>query len=164
MKTKSTPGLLFILFFILSFSAHAQNSDLTGEWKLNREKTILGDNQLFLSKITIQVKGDSLFTTRTYENGNGEEYPFDENLTLDGKECKITIYEMPRTSKASKLIADGSVQIESKTTFYGNNGEDNLLAKETWKVDNESKMLIVDFTNKMSAGEVTGKSYYNKVK
>ena len=101
MKTKSTPGFLFILFFISSFSVHAQNTDLTGEWKLNREKTILADNQLFLSKITIQVKGDSLLTTRVYENDNGEEYPFEENLTLDGKDCKIVIYEMPRTSKAS---------------------------------------------------------------
>lgn len=164
MNTKSTFGLLVILFFILSISVQAQNSGLTGEWKLNREKTILADNQLFLSKVTIQVKGDSLLTTRVYENGNGEEYPFDENLSLDGKESKIVIYEMPRTSKASKVNADGSVMIESKTTFSGNNGEDNLLAKETWKVDNEGKILTLDFTNKSSAGEVAGTNYYNKVK
>ena len=164
MKTKSIFGFLFILFFIASFSAQAQNSALTGEWKLNREKTVLADNQLFLSKVIIQVKGDSLLTTRVYENGNGEEYPFEENLTLDGKDCKVTIYEMPRTSKASRVNSDGSILIESKTTFTGNNGQEDLLAKETWKVDNESKMLIIDFTNKMSAGEVTVKSYYNKVK
>jgi hypothetical protein len=164
MKTKSPFGLLFILFFIASFSAQAQNSAFTGEWKLNREKTILADNQLFLSKVTIQVKNDSLLTTRIYENGNGEEYPFEENLSLDGKESKIVIYEMPRTSKASGVNTDGSILVESKTTFNGNNGQEDLLAKETWKVDNESKMLIVDFTNKMSAGEVTGKNYYNKVK
>jgi hypothetical protein len=164
MNTKSTFGLLFILIFISSFSLQAQNAGLTGEWKLNKEKTILADNQLFLSKITIQVKGDSLLTTRIYENGNGEEYPFEENLTLDGKEGKIVIYEMPRTSKASKVNADGSIVIESKTTFNGNNGEDNLLAKETWKVDNASKMLVVNFTNKSSAGEITGTNYYNKVK
>ena len=164
MKTKSIFGFLFILFFIASFSALAQNSALTGEWKLNREKTVLADNQLFLSNVTIQVKGDSLLTTRVYENGNGEQYPFEENLTLDGKECKMVIYEMPRTSKASRVASDGSILIESKTTFSGSNGQEDLLAKETWKVDNESKMLIIDFTNKMSAGEVTGKSYYNKVK
>jgi hypothetical protein len=164
MKTKSPFGLLFILFFIASFSAQAQNSAFTGEWTLNREKTILADNQLFLSKVTIQVKNDSLLTTRIYENGNGEEYPFEENLSLDGKESKIVIYEMPRTSKASGVNTDGSILVESKTTFNGNNGQEDLLAKETWKVDNESKMLIVDFTNKMSAGEVTGKNYYNKVK
>jgi hypothetical protein len=164
MKTKSPFGLLIILLFMASFSAQAQNSAFTGEWKLNREKTILADNQLFLSKVTIQHKGDSLLTTRVYENGNGEEYPFEENLSLDGKESKIVIYEMPRTSKASRVNTDGSILIESKTTFNGNNGQEDLLAKETWKVDNESKMLIVDFTNKMSAGEVTGKNYYNRVK
>ena len=164
MKTKSIFGLFSILFFIASFSAQAQKNALTGEWKLNREKTVLADNQLFLSNVTIQVKDDSLLTTRVYENGNGEQYPFEENLTLDGKECKMVIYEMPRTSKASRVASDGSILIESKTTFSGSNGQEDLLAKETWKVDNESKMLLIDFTNKMSAGEVTGKSYYNKVK
>jgi hypothetical protein len=164
MNTKSTFGLLLILFFTSSLSVQAQYTALTGEWKLNREKTVLTDNQLFLSKVTIQLKGDSLLTTRIYENGNGEEYPFEENLTLDGKEGKIVIYDMPRTSKASKVNEDGSIVIESKTTFNGNNGEDNLLAKETWKVDNASKLLVVSFTNKTSAGEASGTSYYNKIK
>jgi hypothetical protein len=164
MNKKSSFGLLLILFFMVSFSALAQNQGLTGEWKLNREKTTLAEAQLFLSRVTIQVKGDSLLTTRVYENGNGEEYPFKENLSVDGKESKIVIYDMPRTSKASKVIADGSIIIESKTTFSGNNGEDNLLAKETWKVDNEGKILTVDFTNKSSAGEASGTNYYNKVK
>jgi hypothetical protein len=164
MNKKSAFGLLLISFIFLSFTVQAQNSVFSGEWKLNREKTTLADNQLFLSKMTIKMKGDSLLTTRVYENGNGEEYPFEENLSLDGKECKIVIYEMPRTTKASKVNTDGSLLIESKTTFNGSNGEDNLLAKETWKVDNDSKMLVIDYTNKMSAGEVTGKSYFNKVK
>jgi hypothetical protein len=164
MNKKSSFGLLLILFFMVSFSALAQNQGLTGEWKLNREKTNLAEAQLFLSRVTIQVKGDSLLTTRVYENGNGEEYPFEENLSMDGKESKIVIYDMPRTSKASKVIADGSIMIESKTTFSGNNGEDNLLAKETWKVDNEGKILTVDFTNKSSGGEASGTNYYNKVK
>lgn len=164
MKTKSIFSIILLLILTSSFSAYSQKPDFSGEWKLNKEKTVLADNQLFLSKITILIKGDSLLTTRVYENMNGEEYPFDENLDLDGKECKITIYEMPRTSKASRVIADGTITIESQTTFTGQNGEDNLTAKETWKVDNEGNTLIIDFINKMSAGETTGTNYYNKVK
>mgnify|MGYP001791529506 CR=1 FL=1 len=155
-------SFIILLIFIPSFSAYSQKADFSGEWKLNKEKTVLADNQLFLSKITILIKGDSLLTTRVYENGNGEEYSFVENMGLDGKECKITIYEMPRTSKATRVIADGTITIESQTTFTGQNGEDNLIAKETWKVDNEANTLTIDFTNKMSGGETTGKNYYNK--
>ena len=164
MKTKAT-FLIIILFTItFSFSASGQATGFSGEWKLNKEKTILADNQLFLSRIIINLKNDSLFTTRIYENGNGEEYPFNENLSLDNKESKIIIYEMPRTSKATKSQDDGSLIIESTTTFNGNNGEENYIAKETWKVDNETQLLTIGFTNKTSGGEITGTNYYNKVK
>ena len=164
MKQKATIILLFLITITYSFSAFGRGASLSGEWKLDKEKTVLADNQLFLSRVTINLKSDSLLTTRVYENANGEEYPFDENLSLDGKECKIFIYDMPRTSKASRSGADGSIIIESTTTFSGDNGTENHTAKETWKVDNEGKTLTIVFTNKMSTGETTGTNYYNKVK
>jgi hypothetical protein len=164
MKTKATI-LVFIVIIINSFfTASGQKPEFSGEWKLNKEKTILADNQLFLSGIKIQFKNDSLLTSRTYQNSNGEEYPFDENLSLDSKECKIVIYNMPRVSKASGINSDGSILIESKTTFTTDNGEDNMVAKENWKVDNEGKMLTLQFINKSAAGESAGNFYYNKVK
>ncbi len=164
MKTKTIFIALILLFFLPAFTIYAQKADFSGKWTLNKEKTNLTDNQLFLSKITIQHKSDSLLTTRVYENGNGEEYPFEENLSLDGKECKIVIFDMPRTSKATRSDTDGSVMIESTTTFNGNNGAEDVTAKETWKVDNEGQMLTLEFNNKMSGNETTGTYYYNKVK
>jgi hypothetical protein len=38
-----------------------------------------------------------------------------------------------------------------------------LTAKEIWKVDNEGKVLTIDFTNKMSGNETTGTNICNKV-
>ena len=164
MKTKSILIISILLILVSSFSAYSQIVNFSGEWILNKEKTVLADNQLFLSKITIQVKGDSLLTNRLYENSAGEEYPFDENLSPDGKESKISIYEMPRTSKATKVDGDGTIIIESKTIFNGQNGEDTLEAKETWKVDNTGNVLTLVFNNKMSGTETPGTNYYDKVK
>lgn len=164
MKTKKASFFLIFLFLISSFSAKAQNASFTGEWTLNKEKTILVDNQLFLRKIKIELINDSILMTRTYQNSNGEDYPFDENLSLDGKESKIIIYDMPRTSNAKKSATNGTILIESKTTFNNNNVEDNMIAKETWKVDNEGNMLAIEFTNKTKGGETSGVHYYNKVK
>jgi hypothetical protein len=164
MKTKPTFILFAASMLIASVNCFAQKPDFAGEWKLNREKTVLDDNQLFLSKVTIQIKGDSLFTTRVYENGMGEEYPFDENLTLDGKDCKITIYDMPRTSKAFFSENDSLLNVESKTTFYGDSGEQDMIAKEVWKIDPLTKMLTVEFTNKVADNETTGINYYTKSK
>jgi hypothetical protein len=164
MKTKTVIVVLVLIIVNSSFSVYGQKAGFSGEWKLNREKTVLGDSQLFMSGVTLLLKGDSLLTTRVYENGNGEQYPFDEDLSLDGKECKIIIYDMPRTSKATRSKSDGSISIESKTTFYGNNGEEDMIAKETWKVDSEGRILTIDFTNTMTGNEMTGTHYYNKVK
>lgn len=164
MKMKTILIAFALLFFLPALTIFAQKADFSGEWKLNKAKTVLAENQLFLSGITIQIKSDSLLTTRVYENGNGEEYPFEENLSLDGKECKIVIFDMPRTSKATLSGADSSFMIASTTTFIGNNGQEDMTAKETWKVDKEGKTLTLEFTNKMSGNETTGTFYYNKVK
>lgn len=163
MKTKATFFCLILMIITSSFSAMAQKADVSGEWKLNKEKTVLADSRLFLSKITFKLKIDSLLTSRVYENENGEEYPFDENLSLNGKDCKIFIFDMPRSTKATKA-EDGSINIESITTFYTDNGDEKLVAKELWKLDGDGKTLTLGFTNKMSAGESTGTSYFNKVK
>ena len=164
MKAKSILTFAIILFILPAVTVIAQKTDFSGHWKLNKKKSVLTDNQLFLSGITIQLKSDSLLTTRVYENGNGEEYSFDENLSLDGKECKIVIYDMPRTSTATRSVNDGSIMIGSTTTFNGNSGQEDMTSKETWKVDNEGQFLTLEFTNKMSGNESTGKYYYEKLK
>jgi len=164
MKTKFLSYTLTILFLVCSFFVKAQNNPLTGEWKLNKEKTVLAANQLFLLKIAIQVKGDSLLTTRTYQNTDGQEYPFNENLSLSGKEGKIVIYDMPRTAKATLSKADGSIALESTTTFYRDGQEVNFKAQETWKVESENKLLSIISKFTTSAGEISLTSFFDKVK
>jgi hypothetical protein len=162
MKTKNITSLLFLLIFLPAFTAFAQKTDFSGEWKINKEKTVIPSDQLYLSKITIQLRNDSLLTTRVYENGYGEEYPFEENLTLDNKECKIVIFEMPRTSTATYSDTDGTIKIASTTTFNGNSGPEDMVAKESWKFDKEGQTLSLEFVNAMSGNEVTGTYYYTK--
>ena len=164
MKKKTSFLILFLLTLLPAFLITAQKPDYSGEWKLNKEKSSITDPQLFLSKITFQVKSDSLFTTRVYENGNGEEYPFEENLSLDGKDCKIVIFDMPRNSKATRSATDGSIIITSATTFNNGNGPEDATANETWKLDNDGQFLTLTFTNKMSGNETTGTYYFEKAK
>lgn len=155
MKTKSFIPVIVLLF--LCASAFGQS--LNGNWKINQAISAVPMDQLYLTKISFMVKGDSLLTTRVYQSPDGQEYPFEEKLTLDGKEYKINIYDMPRTSKAMKGEG-GSIKIESKTTFQGNGGEDNLITKENWKA--EGTTLIHDFTTQISGQEFKGTWYYIK--
>jgi hypothetical protein len=160
MKSRTILTLITLLILLPAFTCTAQKADISGEWKLNKEKSQIAEN-LFLSKITLKLKPDSILTTRVYENQNGEEYSFDEKLSLDNKECKIVIYDMPRTSNATNT--EGTISIASTTTFNGNGGMEDMVAKETWKLGEDGN-LTLEFTNKMSGQELTGKYLYEKVK
>lgn len=162
MKKKTFTIGLFLIIFIAAVSA--QKTGFTGEWKLNRDKSILSEDHMILSKINIQLKSDSLITTRFYENGDGQEYPFDEKISLDGKDNKIVIYDMPRTSTASRSGSDDSILISSTTTFNGNNGMEDMTSSEKWKVDADGNLLTLEFTNKMSGSETKGTYIYEKTK
>jgi hypothetical protein len=58
---------------------------------------------------------------------------------------------------------DGSILISSVATFNGYNGEEDMKAKETWKVDSTGKILILEFENTTSGNEAKGSYYYDKV-
>jgi len=164
MKTKTILSLGMLVIFFSSSTVMGQSSPFSGEWKLNKEKTALQGSRLFLSQIKIHLKSDSLLTTRVYEADSGEEYPFVENLSLDGKECKIVIYDMPRTAKALFSAKNGLINVESTTTFYGDNGEDNFKAKETWKVEDKGKTLSLATSSTSLAGSASDTLYFEKVK
>jgi hypothetical protein len=159
-------ALLFItflgIFILLTITSFAQKADFSGDWTLDRTKTVLTDNRITLVKISIKVKGDSLLTQRVYEGGDGQQYPFNENVTLDGKECKLIIYEMPRKAKANWSGQDASIIFESTTTYNGNSGTADMTAKETWKVDPSKKILTMDFKNIFPEGETSGTFLFNR--
>jgi len=164
MKTKALV-LLSILLFSLSFTTVWGQSQLfSGEWKFNREKSTNINNQLFLANITVLQKNDSILTTRVYENEYGEQYPFQENLPLNGKECKIVIYDMPRTARASFSSGNGLLNFESTTTFYGNSASDSLNIKETWNIQEGGQLLKIDYTSTYSGGSTSGTQYFDKIK
>ena len=164
MKTKKFRLYFTLLLAFTTFSLQAQEPGFTGEWKLNKGKTVLQGSQIFLSKLTILVKGDSLLTNRTYENADGQEYPFVENLSLDGKESKIVIYDMPRTTKATRSASDGNLILDSTTTFNRDGQETVMNSKETWKVDPGSILLTISVITKMADREFPGTLYLDRVK
>ena len=111
MKRIASFIFLISLFMAVTVTANGQKSDFQGTWKLDRTKSTLPANLPTLIGITISIKGDSLLTERVYDSMDGQEYPFTENLTLDGKESGITIYDMPRKTKA--VLADQDCNTES---------------------------------------------------
>jgi hypothetical protein len=159
-------ALLFALSMVfaigVSLQVSGQKTDYNGIWKLDVNKSTLTENTPVLVKINVTIKGDSLLTERFYDTGDGQEYPFTENLTLDNKEYNISIYNMPRKSKASVSSEDGSVLVESTTTVEGNGGTADFISKEVWKADTTNKTLTISCKNSMAGEESTVLFLLNK--
>ncbi len=160
-KIMSIPVISLFLFSITAF-AYSDNVNFSGEWMLDKEKTVLSESPLFLSKITITQKEDSVLTTRTYMNEYGEQYPFDEEITLNGEENEIVIYEMKRRT-AARWSEDGkSLLITSKTKYYGDTGEEEFSVEETWSLEEEGTILSIGYTTNSVYGTNTGTYFYKK--
>ena len=158
-----TLRILFLIISLLPFqikTSVAQNINYSGEWKLNKEKTgTVGDQQYSLASIKINLTKDSLLTTRVYENVNGEEYSFDENLSLNDKESDITVFGMPRTAKASLSGKDGFLRIESTIVVNSEKHATN----EIWSREKDGKTLTVSFTTiTPGMADKIGKKYFEK--
>ena len=157
--------LLTAVFLMLSVSLFAAKKkvNFSGKWVLDKEKTEIAENSIFLVEISIKQVGDSLFTVRGYENDyDGGFYPFDEDLTLDGKEYEIFIYDMPRTTSAKWSKKGKSIIINSKMTVYGDAGDFDMLSEETLTLEEKGTLLIINL--KTTAGEEESEVilYFNK--
>jgi hypothetical protein len=159
---KKTTLMFTLMAFVIAFSIQVsgQKADFDGSWKLDESKSTLPQFPVILVKIDVTIKGDSLFTERFYDTGDGQIYPFTENLTLDNKEYLITIYDMPRKAKAA--WSEGGLSLESSIVINGDSGPDNFISKETWSADSANKTLSINFKNSTSAGEESGVFFFNK--
>jgi hypothetical protein len=163
MKITKLIILLTAIVFISSLRGTAQRADFDGTWKLDRTKSTLMEYSPILTRIDIKINGDSLLTERYYNTGNGQEYTFTKNVTLDGKEHAITIYEMPRKTRASWSEQDGLLIIESTTTFTGDAGAQDFISKENWNVDKTNNIITISCKNKVGTGESEEAFILNKV-
>jgi len=157
--------LLTTVFLMLSVSLFAgkKKVNFSGKWVLDKEKTEVAENSIFLIEISIEQVGDSLFTVRSYENDNdGGVYPFDEDLTLDGKEYEIYIYNMPRTASARWSKKGKSIIINSKITFYGDQGDVDMIAEETLTLEEKGTVLLINIKSKTGEEESEVIFYFNK--
>jgi hypothetical protein len=158
-------GLSVAVFLILYFAVLSCKGkvDFSGAWIVDRQKADLSQSNLFLAKIEVSQVKDSLITVRTYENEYGEQYPFEETLTLDGKEYKIIIYDMPRISAARWSEDKKSIIVDSHILFNTDYGALEIESTETWTLTENGRVLSLYYTSKSEEGEFEGAFLYNKV-
>jgi len=158
-------SIILVLFAFCSLAA-AGELNFTGEWQLNKDKSTLGEgrrgSRMATNKMIIDHK-ENLKIERHSVNRDGDEVTTEETLTLDGKECKNETNRGESVSKAKLSGDDKNLQIESTITFQGRNGEFQMDSKQTWSLEENGNVLVIDQTMTTPRGERSRKFYYDKV-
>ena len=117
--------------------------DFSGEWKLNEEKSDLGQFGGRGAAKTIKVTSSdakAIAIERTSTNQNGEAVVRKESLTFDGKESESAGGFGNSTRKASaKWSDDGQAMTINAVMTFDRDGEKmEIKQKESWKLVNKA--------------------------
>ncbi|MCU7551192.1 hypothetical protein OCK74_18875 [Chitinophagaceae bacterium LB-8] len=163
--------VLFLLagFICLSTTAAVlfANADLSGEWKLNEQKSELGQfgGRMAARKLKVSSQADAISIERTSVTQNGEERTTSEKLTFDGKETETTVFGNNKKKSTAKWSDDGqTLNINSVMVFDRNGEQMEIKVAEAWKLTENGQVLSVESTSTSSRGTNTLKLVYEKAK
>jgi hypothetical protein len=155
-------GLLSLTMMLLVFTSLISNAqsgkvDFSGTWALNKEKSVLGDNQgsqrMFSGDFVVTQEANLLTVVRTRTNQNGEAVTTTMKYTLDGKESVNT---SPRGDSKSiaKWSTDGkTLNVETSRTFDMNGQSITMKSNEAWSLT-DAKTVSIAYSFQGRDGEV----------
>lgn len=136
----------FVLFFLMAAnSANAQNINISGEWKLVKEKSDLGilPDSVIAQNIKI-AQNSEIFITRNFVKPSGKT-SYSEKLTFDGASFASApdagikrIAKIQWSPDKNRLIEDASMSGTSDGEAY------EFKSTETWSLSADKKQLFID--------------------
>jgi hypothetical protein len=151
--------LIYLLALVLiSSSSFSQKVDFSGDWKLNKEKSTLGE-QFSMAPNTIEMSQDKNSLTEVrHANYQGEDFTFTDKYTLDGKECENPGW-MDSIKKSTASWSDDNKVLNIITKIaMQDGGEMTITAHYSLDGDN----LLIKTTASSSYGDMTEKQVYDK--
>jgi hypothetical protein len=156
---------LLLPAFLLAFTVKPYKANYAGTWKLNEQKSELGEfgARIAPKKIKIDQKDDAIVIARTGTGFNGEEYTTTETLTFDGKAGEMTIFETSKKKSTIKWPEDGNAFLIDYLLTLNFNGETSeIKGTESWSLTNEGKTAVAETKSTGPQGEFTMKAAYDK--
>ena len=150
--------LLLPALFLISVVVSAQAPDFTGTWKLNAEKSKLGDQFSFGPKeIIIDHKGNDL-NVEKHSSMMDQDFTTKDKFTLDGKEC-INAGFQDSKKKSTCVWSDDKKSLKVVSVQSIGDGGD-MTHTEVFKIDGSN--LVIESTASSSYGELVETFVYNK--
>jgi hypothetical protein len=147
---------LFALALIAS-SGFGQKVDFSGKWKINREKSQLGEEFSMAPNEIILEQGRKSLSVERHSSWQGEDFSFTDNFTLDGKECENPGWM--DTVKKSTAVWAGKKVLKITTKIPTQDGGEMTITEE-YKLDGDN-LSIKTFASS-SYGEMTEVYVFDK--
>ena len=163
---KKIAYLLFLSGLLFSFRpAQIVQTDFSGTWKLNENKSELGQfgARGVPSKIVIEQKADAISFTRTAMNFQGEEGTSSETMTFDGKESESLVFGTSKKKSTLKWSGDGKEMVISSNIAFEMQGQSiDISSVENWSLSSDGKTLTISSKTNTPQGEIATKSVFDK--
>ena len=156
--------MLLFLFVGISLTSFSQKADFKGSWIINKDKIEWGaaPEWVLPRSFTIEQDKDKMNFVRTFVDDSLQEHPYQEALIFDGSETTGTTYSGSQRISSLKWNDDGQTFVLS-THGTRTSGESTGTATETWALQDEGKMLVIDRSVIQGNGmQYSIRAYYDK--
>lgn len=119
--------------------------DFSGVWVFNEDKSIL-DNRGFNNqpdKMEITLHGNDLKIKRTFIVEYADDRVAEEDMTLDGKELKSTLFNSPRVTTVKWSEKGDMLNFKSTVTFNRGGQPTDMITTEDWSLLDNGKVLSI---------------------
>jgi hypothetical protein len=149
---------------VCSAATYAQKANFSGEWKLNEQKSDLGQfAQMAPKKLKATSQADNLSIERFATGPDGSEANYTDKFTFDGKETETTLFGTAKKKSTAKWSDDGkSLMVKSNIVFSNEGQTFEVTINEVWKFLEDGKTLSVESTSTSQMGTNTTKMLFDK--
>lgn len=153
MKKLLTVATLLLLAFLVN-----AQTNFSGKWKLNKEKSTLNTEFSMAPSEIVVVQNGNEISLEKHANFQGESFIMKEKYTLDGKECVNAGMMDSQKKSVAKFSDDKKVlTIESKIPMQ--DGAEIAIKEIFTLVDGA---LVLESSSKSSWGDMNEKMAFDK--
>lgn len=157
-------SLALVGVFTLTSSRSLAQTNFSGTWTLNQEKSNLGDLPFRIAsdKIVIEQGKDDLKMHRSGQGPNGAT-EIDEKYTFDGKESKNTFFGNNTKTSVASWPDKKILNIKSKASFTTEDGGlVDLSIDENFSLSDDGKTLTIAYASTSGFGDIKQTQVYTK--
>jgi len=150
--------IYLLAFIVISSTAIGQKTDFSGNWKLNKEKSELGE-QFSMAPGAIEITHEiNLLSETRHSNIQGDEYTFKNKYTLDGKECENKGW-MESVIKSTANWSDDKKELHIVSKIPMQDGAEMTV---TSNYSIKEKNMVIKTTASSSYGDFSEVQVYEK--